>query len=44
VRFADSGKYHGQAYVAFATEELAHKALKLDGAGWPSLKEDEVNK
>ena len=44
VRFADSGKCRGQAYVAFATEELAQKALKLDGASWPSLKEDDANK
>mmetsp|Transcript_25582 Transcript_25582/g.36694 ORF Transcript_25582/g.36694 Transcript_25582/m.36694 type:complete len:473 (-) Transcript_25582:2215-3633(-) len=36
VRFSDSGKCRGQAYVSFEGEEMTNEALKLDGIDWPA--------
>lgn len=39
IRFSDSGKCRGQAYVTFETEEMTNEALKLDGIHWPTTQQ-----
>ena len=44
VRFSDSGKCRGQAYVSFEGEEMTNEALKLDGIDWPADAEQSEDK